>query len=136
MHKQTKILAISTLLISVAAASVPAWGQQSQWVQIAETGSGERGYFDLSSQVRQFDTGIKQNSFRTATTSPEGRPLRGARYQADCFKGTLALRGLEVLNTQGAVVRQVPLSSADRVPAVPAKDTIAADIWRYACSQF
>lgn len=135
MHKSIKILAVSILTSVVA--TVPVLGQQSsQWVHVVTTEDGNRIYFDLSSQVRQFDTGIKQNSFRTVTTSPEGRSLRGMRYQADCFKGTLALRAVERVNAQGAFIGQVPLESADRAPYVPAKDTVAAEIWRYACAQF
>lgn len=98
--------------------------------------TGDKIFIDLASQVRLFDTGVKKNTFRTVTVSPDGVPLRGVRYQADCFKGTLALQGVEVVDAQGSPTRQIPLTRADRTPAVPIKNTVAAAIWRYACSQF
>jgi len=58
------------------------------------------------------------------------------RYQADCFQGTLTLQEVEIVNAQGSLIRRVPLESADKAPTVPAKDTVAAEIWRYACSRF
>jgi hypothetical protein len=135
MHKSIKIVAVSILSFT-AATAVYAQKQPEQWVQVVTTQDGNRIYFDLSSQVQLFDTGVKKNSFRTVTTSAEGRPLRGMRYQADCFQGTLALQGVEIVNAQGSLIRRVPLESADKAPTVPAKDTVAAEIWRYACSRF
>ncbi|MEG3929469.1 hypothetical protein [Microcoleus sp. T3_D1] len=134
MHKSIQIIAATVLSLATAA---PLQAQQPQWVEIAQTGSGDRVFFDTASQVRLFDAGVKQNTFRTVTlaTVPGRRSLR-SRYQADCFKGTLALRGLELVNAQGTPIRDVPLDRADKDPIVPAKDTIALDIWRYACAQF
>lgn len=135
MNKSIKTIALSVLSLAVAA-TVQAQDAPQQWVKLTTIDTGDQIFIDLASQVRLFDTGVKKNSFRTVTVSPDGKPLRGARYQADCFKGTLALQGVEVVDAQGSVTRQLALSSAGRVPAVPAKDTVAAEIWRFACSQF
>lgn len=134
MHKLIKAIAVSALSLTAATA---VQAQQPQWVQIAETEGGDRIFFDTASQIRLFDAGVKQNTFRTLTlaTAPGRRSLR-SRYQADCFKGTLALRGLDLVNAQGTLIRQVPLQAADKDAVIPRKDTIAADIWQYACSQF
>lgn len=134
MHKLSGIIAVS-ILSSAVAVAVHAQGQP-QWALITTGEDGDRIFFDLASQIRQFDAGIKTNAFRTITTSAEGKSLRAARYRVDCFKGTLALQGLQVLNAQGSVIRQLPLDSADKAPTVPTKGTVAAEIWRYACSQF
>lgn len=135
MHKSIQVIAASILSVT-AATAVYAQRQPEQWVKVVTTEDGNQIYFDRSSQTYLFDSGVKKSSFRTVTNSPEGKPLRGMRYQADCFKGTLALRAVERVNAQGAFVQQVPLESADKVPTVPAKDTVAAEILRYACSQF
>ncbi|MEG4446702.1 hypothetical protein QUB49_33935 [Microcoleus sp. AT9_B4] len=134
MHKSIQIIAATVLSFSAATA---VQAQQPQWVEIAQTGSGDRIYFDTASQVKLFDAGVKQNTFRTMTLATEaGRRSFRQRYQADCFKGTLTLRGLELVNAQGTPIRQVTLERADKNPIVPAKDTIALDILRYACAQF
>ena len=135
MHKSIRTIAISVLSLAVAA-KVQAQDAPQQWVKVTTIDTGDQIFMDLASQLRVFDTGVKKNTFRTVTVSPDGKPLRGVRYQADCFKGTLALQGVEVVDAQGSPTRQLPLSSSDRTPAVPAKDTVAAAIWRYACSQF
>jgi hypothetical protein len=135
MHKSIKVIAASILSFATATA-VQAQRPPEQWVQVVTTEDGNKIYFDLSSQTQLFDSGVKKNSFRTVTTSPEGRSLRGMRYQADCFARTLALRNVEIVNAQGSFVRQVPLESADKAPSVPAKDTVAEAIWQYACSRF
>lgn len=133
MHK-FKIVATSILSV-MAATAVSA--QQPQWVQLASTKDGDLIYFDIASQVRLFDAGVKRNTFTTLSLNASGvrRSLR-SRYQADCLKGTLALHGLELVSTQGALIRRVPLDSADREAIVPSQNTIAADIWQYACFQF
>lgn len=134
MHKFIKAIAVAVLSLTTAA---PVHAQQPQWVEIAQTGSGDRIYFDTASQVKLFDAGVKQNTFSTLTlATAAGKRSFRQRYQADCFKGTLALRGLELVNAQGTPIRQVTLERADKDPIVPAKDTIALDIWRYACAQF
>ena len=135
MNKSIKTIAISILNLT-AAATVQAQGVQQQWALVTTINTGDQIFIDLSSQLQVFDTGIKKNTFRTVTRSPDGSLLRGVRYQADCFKGTLALQGVEVVNAQGSVTRQLPLTSSDRTPAVPGKNTVAAEIWRYACSRF
>ena len=135
MQKLIKVIAVSTLSFT-AAVAVQAQRQPEQWIKVVTTENGNQIYFDRSSQLQLFDSGIKKNSFRTVTTSPEGRSLRGVRYQADCFKGTLALTAVETVNAQGSFIRQVPLESAEKAPAVPAKDTVAEAILQYACSQF
>lgn len=134
MHKSIKVIAASILGFTVATA---VRAQQPQWVQITTTDSGDRIFFDTASQVRLFDAGVKQNTFSTLTlATAAGKRSFRQRYQADCFKGTLALSGLKLVNAQGSVIRDVPLDSADRDPFVPEKDTVALDIWRYACAQF
>ena len=134
MHKAIKAIAIAVTALSLTAATVVA---QGQWVQITTTENGYQVFFDVASQVRLFDVGVKQNTFYTlALTTTTGIRSFKQRYRADCFKGTLALHGLELVNTQGSLIRSVPLSSADRDPFIPAKDTIASDIWRHACAQF
>lgn len=135
MNKSIKTIALSVLSLA-ATATVQAQGAPQQWVKLTTIETGDQIFIDLASQVRLFDTGVKRNTFRTVTVSPDGKPLRGVRYQADCFKGTLALQAVERVDAQGSPTRQLSLSSADRIPAVPAKDTVAAEIWRYACSQF
>lgn len=135
MDKLIKTISLSVLSLAVAAI-VQAQNAPQQWVLVTTIETGDRVFIDLASQVRLFDTGVKKNTFRTVTVSPDGKPLRGVRYQADCFEGTLALQGVEVVEAQGSPTRQIPLSRADRTPAVPAKNTVAAEIWRYACSQF
>jgi len=132
MRKFLAIAAISALSLT-APLVVHA---QSQWVLISTIEDGNRIYFDTTSQVRIFDTGIKQNTFRTVTTSPNGVSLRGIRYQADCFKGTLALRAIERVNRNGALIQTIPLESADKIPATPVQGSVGEDILRYACSQF
>lgn len=134
MHKLIKAIAVSALSFATAA-TVQA--QQPQWVEIAQTGGGDRIFFDATSQVKLFDAGVKQNTFRTMTlATTAGRRSFRQRYQADCLKGTLALSGLELVNAQGTLIRSVPLERADRDPFVPGQGTVALDIWRYACSQF
>ena len=134
MHKAIKAIAIAVTALSLTAATVVA---QGQWVQITTTENGYQVFFDAASQVRLFDVGVKQNTFYTlALTTTTGMRSFKQRYRADCFKGTLALHGLELVNTQGSLIRSVPLSSADKDPFIPVKDTIALDIWRYACAQF
>ena len=129
------MIALSVLSLTVAA-TVQAQGVPQQWVKVTTIETGDQIFMDLASQVRLFDTGVKKSTFRTVTVSPDGVLLRGVRYQADCFKGTLALQGVEVVDAQGSPTRQLRLSSADRMPAVPARDTVAAAIWQYACSPF
>ncbi len=98
MHKSIKLLAASILSLTTAATVQV---QQPQWVEIAQTGGGDRVYFDTASQVRLFDAGVKQNTFQTVTLATvAGRRSLRSRYQADCFKGTLALRGLELVNAK------------------------------------
>lgn len=134
MHKSIQIITATVLSLATVA---PVQAQQPQWVEIAQTGGGDRVFFDTASQVRLFDAGVKQNTFQTVTLATvAGRRSLRSRYQADCFKGTLALRGLELVNAQGTPIREVPLGRADKDPIVPAKDTIALDIWQYACAQF
>jgi hypothetical protein len=135
MNKLTKTIALSALSLAVAA-RVQSQGAPQQWVLVTTIETGDQIFMDLASQVRLFDTGVKTNTFRTVTNSPGGKPLRGVRYQADCFKGTLALQGVEMVDAQGSPTRQLSLTSLDRTPAVPTKNTVAAEIWRYACSQF
>ena len=134
MHKLIKAIAIAGTALSLTTATAVA---QGQWVSITTVENGYRVFFDAASQVRLFDVGIKQNTFYTlALTTTTGMRSFKQRYRADCFKGTLTLHGLELVNAQGSLIRSVPLSSADRDPFIPAKDTIALDIWRYACAQF
>jgi len=135
MHKSIKVIAASILSFT-AATAVQAQRQPEQWVKIATNEEGEQIYFDVSSQMQVFDTGVKKNSFRTVTTSSQGVSLRGARYQADCFQGTLALQSAEVVTARGAFVRRLPLESAYKEATVPIKDTVAAAILQYACSRF
>ena len=135
MHKAIKAIAIAVTALSFATATA-VHAQNQQWVQIT-TENGYRVFFDTASQVRLFDVGVKQNTFYTlALTTATGMRSFKQRYRADCFKGTLALHGLELVNTQGSLIRSVPLDSADKDPFIPAKDTIASDIWRHACAQF
>ena len=83
MHKLIKAIAASTLSFTVATA-VHAQGQQ--WVQITTTESGDRVFFDAASQVRLFDTGVKQNTFYTVTlATTTGKRSFRQRYRADCF---------------------------------------------------
>ena len=134
MHKSIKLFAASIISFTAATA---VQAQQPQWVQIGETGSGDQILFDTASQVRLFDAGVKQNTFRTMTLSTSGeRKSFRQRYQADCFKGTLALRGLELVTAQGSLIRSVSLDRSDREAITPQQGTIAASIWQYACSQF
>ncbi|MEG4287262.1 hypothetical protein QUB68_29575 [Microcoleus sp. A006_D1] len=135
MHKSIKIVAASILSV-MATTTVHAQRQPEQWVKIATNEDDEQIYFDVSSQKQVFDSGVKTNSFRTVTTSSQGASLRGARYQADCFQGTLALQSAEVVTARGAFVRRIPLESAYKEANVPMKDTIAAAILQYACSRF
>lgn len=135
MYKSIKAITLSVLGLAVTA-TVQAQGAPQQWVRLTTIETGDQIFIDLASQMRLFDTGIKKNTFRTVTVSSDGMPLRGVRYQADCFRGTLALQGVEVVDAQGSPTRQIPLTSADKTPAIPVKDTVAAEIWRYACSQF
>jgi hypothetical protein len=67
MHKSIKVIAASILSFT-AATAVQAQAPQ-QWVKIAETGNGDQVFFDAASQVRLFDSGVKQNTFRTMTLS-------------------------------------------------------------------
>ena len=134
MNKLIKSIALSVLSLATAV-TVQAQGIP-QWALVTTIDTGDRIFIDLTSQLQVFDTGIKKNTFRTVTTSPDGTLLRGVRYQADCFKGTLALQGVEMVNAQGSAIRQIPLASSDRTPAVPGKNTVAAEIWRFACSRF
>lgn len=136
MNKSIKTIALSVLSLAVVAMTVQAQDAPQQWVRLTTIETGDQIFIDLSSQVRVFDTGVKKNTFHTVTVSPDGMPLRGVRYQADCFKGTLALQGVEVMDGEGSPTRQLPLSRANKTPAVPAKDTVGAEIWRYACAQF
>ena len=134
MHKLIKAIAITVAALSLTAATAVA---QRQWVQITTIENNYSVFFDTASQVQLFDVGVKQNTFYTlALTTTTGMRSFKQRYRADCFKGTLALYGLELVNAQGSLIRSVPLDSADRDPFIPAKDTIALDIWRYACAQF
>lgn len=135
MNKSIKTIALTALSLAVAA-TVQAQSAPQQWVRLTTIETGDQIFIDLASQMRVFDTGVKRNTFRTVTVSPDGKPLRGARYQADCFKGTLALQGVEKVDVQGFPTRQLALTSADKIPAVPARNTVAAEIWQYACSQF
>jgi len=135
MNKSIKKIALSVLSLAVAT-TVQAQDTPQQWVLVTTIETDDQIFIDLASQVRLFDTGVKKNTFRTVTVSPDGEPLRGVRYQSDCFKGTLALQGVEVVDAQGSPIRQIPLSRTDRTPAVPAKNTVATEIWRFACSQF
>lgn len=135
MNKLIKSIVLSVFSLATAA-TVQAQGVQQQWALVTTIDTGDRIFVDLSSQLQVFDTGIKKNTFRTVTASPDGTLLRGVKYQADCFNGTLALQGVEVVNAQGFVTRQLPLTSSDKTPAVPGKNTVAAEIWRYACAQF
>lgn len=135
MHKLIKTIALSALSLAVAA-TVQAQGAPQQWVRLTTIETGDQIFIDLASQVRLFDAGVKKNTFRTVTVSPDGMPLRGVRYQADCFKGTLALQGVEVVDAQGFPTREIPLSREDRTPTVPTRNTVGAEIWRYACFQF
>lgn len=134
MHKSIQIIA-ATVLSLATAVTVQAQGQ-SQWPLVVTTEEGNRIFFDTASQVRLFDSGVKKNTFRTVTFSAEGKPLRGIRFQADCFKGTLAMLGVEKVDAQGSATRQIPVNSEDKIPTIPGKDTAGADIWQYACSQF
>ena len=134
MHKAIKAIAIAVAALSLTAATAVA---QGQWVQITTTENGYRVFFDTASQVQLFDVGVKQNTFYTlALTTTTGMRSFKQRYRADCFKGTLALHGLELVNAQGSLIRSVPLDNVDKDPFIPAKDTIASDIWRHACAQF
>ena len=136
MHKAIKAIAIAVTALNFATATA-VHAQNQQWVQITTTENGYRVFFDAASQVRLFDVGIKQNTFYTlALTTTTGMRSFKQRYRADCFKETLALHGLELVNAQGSLIRSIPLSSVDRDPFIPAKDTIASDVWRYACAQF
>ncbi len=133
MHKLIKAFAISALSLVTATA---VYGQ-GQWVQITTTENGDRVFFNLASQVKVFDAGYKQNTFRVLTlASSASRRSFGQQYHADCLKGTLALHKLDLMNNQGTLIVAIPLDSADKTPTVPAKGTVAAEIWRYACSQF
>lgn len=133
MHKSIKAIAVSALSL-VTATAVQA---QGQWVQITTTENGDRVLFNLASQVKVFDAGYKQNTFRTVIlSSSASRRSFGRKYHADCFKGTLALYEVVLVNAQGRLIQEVPLDPADKDPIIPAKDTIALDIWRYACAQF
>lgn len=129
-----QLIALSVLSFATVA-TVRAQGVQ-QWALVTTIDTGDQIFINLTSQLQVFDTGVKKNSFRTATISPDGTLLRGARYQADCFKGTLALQGVEIVNAQGFATRQIPVASSDRIPAAPGKNTVAAEIWRFACSRF
>lgn len=134
MHNSIKAIVASALSIAAAATAAHA---QGQWVQISTTASGDRVFFNLASQIKVFDAGYKQNTFRTLILATSaGRRSFSQQYHADCLKGTLALYKVDLVNAQGSFVLQVPLESADKDPIVPAKDTIALDIWRYACAQF
>lgn len=134
MHKSIQAIAAAALTFTAATA---VQAQQPQWVQISTSENGDRVFFDLGSQVKLFDAGYKQNTFRTLVLAGSaGRRSFRQKYHADCLKGTLALRGIDLVNAQGTLIREVPLERADKNPVVPAKDTIALDIWRYACSQF
>ena len=136
MHKLIKAIAIAVAALSLTTTTA-VHAQNQQWVQITTTENGYRVFFDTASQVRLFDVGIKQNTFYTlALTTTTGMRSFKQRYRADCFKGTLALHGLELVNTQGSLIRSVPLNSADKDPFIPAKDMIALDVWRHACAQF
>jgi hypothetical protein len=135
MNKSIKTITLSVLSLAVAA-TVQAQGVPQQWVKVTTIETGDQIFMNLASQVRLFDSGVKKNTFRTVTVSSDGIPLRGVRYQADCLKGTLALQGVERVDAQGSPTRQLRLSSADRSPAIPARNTVAAEIWRFACSQF
>lgn len=134
MNKSIKSIALS--ILSLATATTVQAQSAPQWALVTTIETGDRIFIDLASQLQVFDTGIKKTTFRTVTASPDGTLLRGVKYQADCFNGTLALQGVEVVNAQGFVTRQLPLTSSDRTPAVPGKNTVAAEIWRYACAQF
>ena len=135
MHKSIQAIALTVLSLATAVA-VQAQAPQ-QWIQISTSASGDRVFFDLASQVKLFDAGYKQNTFRTLVLAGSaGKRSFRQKYHADCLKGTLSLRGIDLVNAQGTLIREVPLERADKDPIVPAKDTIAADIWQYACSQF
>ena len=134
MHKAIKAIAVAVTALSLIAATAVA---QGQWVQITTAENGDRVFFNLASQVKVFDAGYKQNTFRTVilASSPSRRSF-GSQYQANCLKGTLALYRIDLVSAQGQLIQAVPLLPADKYPIVPAKDTIALDIWRYACAQF
>ncbi len=135
MHKSIQAIALTVLSLATAVA-VQAQAPQ-QWIQISTSASGDRVFFDLASQVKVFDAGYKQNTFRTVIlASSANRRSFGQKYSADCLKGTLALYEVILVNAQGRLIQEVPLLPADKYPIVPAKDTIALDIWQYACSQF
>lgn len=133
MHKSIQIITAAVLSLT-AATAVHA---QGQWVQISTTENGDRVLFNLASQVHLFDAGYKRNTFRTVIlASSASRRSFGQKYSADCLKGTLSLHEVILVNAQGRLIQQIPLLPADKEPIVPAKDTIALDIWRYACSRF
>lgn len=133
MHKLIKAIAVSVLSFATATAV----HGQGQWIQITTAENGDRVFFNLASQVKVFDAGYKQNTFHTVilASSPSRRSF-GQQYHADCLKGTLALYRIDLVSAQGQLIQEVPLLPADKYPVVPTKDTIALDIWRYACSQF
>lgn len=134
MHRLIQI--ITAAVLSLTTATV-VQAQQPQWVQVTTTDGGDRIFFDTASQVRLFDAGVKQNTFSTLTlATAAGKRSFRQRYRADCFKGTLALSGLDLVNAQGTLIRSVPLERADKDPFVPEQGTVVLDIWRYACSQF
>ena len=137
MHKAIKTIAIAVTALSLTAATAVHAQGQGQWVQITTAENGDRVFFNLASQVKVFDAGYKQNTFRTVilASSPSRRSF-GSQYHADCLKGTLALYKIDLVSAQGQEIQTVPLLPADKYPIVPAKDTIALDIWRYACAQF
>ena len=134
MHKLIKTLAIALTALNLTTATA-VWAQ-GQWVRIATSEYGNQIFFEFPSQVRLFDVGVKQNTFFVLTLNTTGKRSFKQQYQADCLKGTLALQGLDLVDAQGSSVWQVPLDGADKIPYVPAKDTIASSIWRYACAQF
>ncbi|MEG3875765.1 hypothetical protein QT972_00075 [Microcoleus sp. herbarium7] len=134
MHKSIQIIAAAVLSLTPATA---VHAQAQQWVQISTSDSGDRIFFDLASQIKVFDAGYKENTFRTlALATTAGRRSFRQKYHANCLTGTLSLHGLDLVNAQGSLIMEIPLERANKNPIVPAKDTIAADIWRYACAQF
>lgn len=134
MHRLIQGIAATILSFSAA---ITVQAQQPQWVQISTSENGDRVFFDRSSQVHLFDAGYKRNTFRALVLagSATRRSFR-QKYTADCLKGTLTLYEIDLVNAQGRLIQEVPLLPADKYPIVPAKDTIALDIWRYACAQF
>lgn len=126
MRRTLSLVIVSAL--SVTTTTIALAQNMPQWVEIAQSSNGDRILFDLNSQKRQFDAGIKTNAFDAQLISYDSIEQTHFSYKADCLRGTLTL-----LKKSD---QDIPLNRQSRQPYVPTQGSVGAGLWQYACSQF